>query len=793
MSDRLVSPTPRHHHRLGQRLGVSALALSLALGPVVTASAQTVQDAQTVETVTTTRPTHTGISVVAPGSNDNQARLRTSAAVDRLGSGGRRVRASLRDLQIQHSLRLRGVQGEVGIPFGSRADEVLTSGNLVLDFGYSPHMLPDLSSLTVMVNDEVIRSIPLPRSGADRTRVEVPIDPALIVPGQNRLNLRLIGHYTRDCEDPLHSSLWANVSHVRTYLDMNFQRLGLAPDLQTFPAPFYDPYDVAPLRLPFVFGTAPANGDLEAAAALASAFGSMAGDRGFAFPTSFGQLPAGDAIVFMTPDRMVPGLERPISGPTAQMIRHPNDPYATLLLVMGRDANELKQAATGLAYAQGSLKGESVDLSGSTAPVYGPNQAPRWLPTDRKVPLGEIAEAKALTGMGLQPGNLPAPFRVAPDLFFWPAEGGKLKAEYQYPRGEWLDRARSRLDVTLNGQYIRSLPLQDRTWFERLTGKQETASAEASAKMTLPAYALFGENLLGFNYDLQISDPGECVGQLPNNVLTSIKTTSYVDFRGGYHAARMPNLALFTGGGFPFTRMADLGQTAVLVSAQPTVGEVEGFLNLMGQFGDATGAATTGLQVTRSLQASRLKDKDILVIGKADLAQNRELFGKAPLRMTNNRLEVVRQSALERFFGWFSPQKKDDAREVSQAVSAANGFEGVASFRSPYDADRHVVAVLASQPEALPQLTQLLPSADAKAQIRGDLILKTGSEFKAYQIQSTHWRGDLPWWLAIGYWFSQRPLVLALAALLSAALIGFPLYYSLKAHGRRRLKGDQHD
>ena len=31
--------------------------------------------------------------------------------------------------------------------------------------------------------------------------------------------------------------------------------------------------------------------------------------------------------------------------------------------------------------------------------------------------------------------------------------------------------------------------------------------------------------------------------------------------------------------------------------------------------------------------------------------------------------------------------------------------------------------------------------------------------------------------------------MLALAALLAAVLVGFPLYYSLKAHGRRRLAG----
>ena len=48
-------------------------------------------------------------------------------------------------------------------------------------------------------------------------------------------------------------------------------------------------------------------------------------------------------------------------------------------------------------------------------------------------------------------------------------------------------------------------------------------------------------------------------------------------------------------------------------------------------------------------------------------------------------------------------------------------------------------------------------------------------------------------WLGIGYWFAQRPFMLALAAILAAVLIGFPLYYSLKAHGRRRLAGTDHE
>lgn len=792
MIQRAPQTSPRGS-RLARTLGVSSLALLLAVSPIAGASAQTtsLRGAAPVNAVPGAAPGGTpGAPTSLPA--DAEARLRTTATVERTASGQRQVRASLRDLQVRQSVRLRGVQGEVGIPFGGRADEILKSGALVLDFGYSPAMLPDLSSITVMINDEVVRSLPLPRAGADRTRVEIPIDPALIVPGDNRLNLRLIGHYTRDCEDPLHSSLWANVSNVRSYLDLTFQRTGAAPDLQSYPAPFFDAHDIAPLRLPFVFGGAPNNGDLEAAAAMASAFGALASYRGFSFPTSIGALPEGDAIVFLTPENMIPELARTITGASVATVRHPKDPYSTLLLVMGRDAAELKQAAAGLAYAQGSLAGDYADLSGSTAPVYGPNTAPRWLPTGKTVPLGDLTDAKNLVGQGLQPGRLAASFRLAPDLFFWPSEGARLKTTYTYPRGEWLDRKRSRLDVTVNGQYVRSLPLQTRDF--RLFGKDDgVTSARSTAVATLPAYTLFGENELGFTYDLQITDPGECVGHLPNNVMSSIDPSSTLDFRRAHHAARMPNLALFTGGGFPFTRTPDLGETVVLMGERPSAAEVEAFLNLMGQFGDSTGAAATRVSVMRSLQPNRMADKDILVIGSAELARTGDLFNKAPLRFRNQRVEVARLAPLERFFGWFTPERRDNPAAVETAVGPANGFQGVTSFASPYSKGRHVVAVLSSQPQALPQLTTLLPTADAKAEIRGDLVVRSGNNFKAYQVMPTDWRGELPWWLGIGYWFAQRPFMLALAALLAAVLVGFPLYYSLKAHGRRRLAGKDHD
>src|SRR3546814_2553180 len=111
--------------------------------------------------------------------------------------------------------------------------------------------------------------------------VNVPINPALFLPGDNSLNLRFIGHYTRDCEDPFHSSLWANVSNTRSVLNITTQSLPLKPDLARLPAPFFDRNDNVALKLPFVFAGKPTNGELEAAASTASWFGGMASYRGY--------------------------------------------------------------------------------------------------------------------------------------------------------------------------------------------------------------------------------------------------------------------------------------------------------------------------------------------------------------------------------------------------------------------------------------------------------------------------------------------------------------------------------
>ncbi|MNO07349.1 Cyclic di-GMP-binding protein precursor [compost metagenome] len=51
----------------------------------------------------------------------------------------------------------------------------------------------------------------------------------------------------------------------------------------------------------------------------------------------------------------------------------------------------------------------------------------------------------------------------------------------------------------------------------------------------------------------------------------------------------MPDLRAFSNAGFPFSRLADLSQTLVLVNKQPQPAQVSALLNAMGNMGAQTG------------------------------------------------------------------------------------------------------------------------------------------------------------------------------------------------------------
>src|SRR5690606_37031045 len=130
---------------------------------------------------------------------------------------------------------------------------------------------------------------------------------------------------------------------------------------------------------------------------LAAYFGIRGGAR-FRFPTSFGELPEGHAVVLTLPESaaLVPDLG-PIRGPMVAMRDHPKNRarHAKLWVIAGRDLDELELAARRVLLDFEATRGQAATVRFDFAPEVGPREpydAPRWFPTGVPLSLGHVNE-----------------------------------------------------------------------------------------------------------------------------------------------------------------------------------------------------------------------------------------------------------------------------------------------------------------------------------------------------------------------------------------------------------------
>ncbi|MDR6536443.1 cellulose biosynthesis cyclic di-GMP-binding regulatory protein BcsB [Variovorax soli] len=701
---------------------------------------------------------------------------------------------NLAQLGVDYAITLRGTSATVGIPFSVRADELVTSASLRLDYSYSPALIPELSHLIVSVNDVVVATLPVASSEAGKPQSTVlPIDRRLIT-DFNRINVELVGHYTRECEDPAHTSLWAKVDASST-LRLTVEPFKLHADLATLPQPFFDPRDVRRLALPFVFGKGVTFPTLEAAGIVSSWFGALASYRGALFPVASGALPAGaNAVVFALPDTAIAGLALPpIHGPALAVVDHPDDTGHKLLLVMGRDAAELRTASAALTLNSRALTGASAAITGFAEPAARrPYDAPRWIASDRSVQLGELAAAEDFTVAGYAPDVVKVNLQLPPDLFTWRTRGIPLDLSYRYtPR---MQADQSTLNLSLGDTFIGALPLraanpsEDRWWNPIARRLLPDGSVGEHKTILLPPLALGSRSQLRMHYYFQPS-AGPCKPLL-DNVRGGIDANSTIDISKLPHYLAMPELAAFANGGFPFTRLADLADTAVLLPDQPAPAEVETYLALMGQLGNATGYPALRVAVAGASKVSQWADKDLLVIGNL---QSQPLFAQWADRMPIRRGEGVRAfrlgSWLEDTLMFISgTRQREDLPSGTLMTVATDGSDAVLSgFESPLKRGRSVVAVVADG-SSQPALLNALMSPQLVKEIQGSTAIVRDAQVHSLLSGETYYVGHLPPIDWLQWNLSRNPLLLA-GMIVALAFIGAgAAFLSLRLRARRRLR-----
>lgn len=704
---------------------------------------------------------------------------------------------TLKQLGRRDTMNLQGVEASDSVNFDIRADEVVKGAQLLLKYSYSPALLADLSQINVLVNDEVAASLPLPKDGAGIQQEKLVQIPAHLITEFNRLSLQFIGHYTMSCEDPLHSSLWAKISNS-SELKVQVQPIVLKDDLSVLPLPFFDKRDARQVSLPFVFASAPDNAALEAAGALSSWVGGMASYRGATFPTTLGEIPAkGNAIVLVQSTQAVDvhGVAVPEpKGPTLTLIANPNDPNGKLLIVSGRDGAELKRAATAVVLGNPVLTGNSVVITKlDTLAPRRPYDAPNWLPSNRPVRLGELVELKKLNVSGYNPGPISVDLRLPPDLFNWREEGVPLNVKYRYTPQQVSTN--SSLLIGLNDQFMKSVALPSVTnlgggqsLLDQLK-KDETLPREVTTLLPISSASPKSKLQLRFMYDY--IKEGECRDIIVDNMRGAIDPDSSLDLSTYQHFIAMPNLGVFNDSGFPFTRLADLSESAVVMPDNVGTDELSAYLTVMGRFGESTGYPATAVKVVQAKDVQSVADKDLLVLatgGNQPLLQQWQQYLPATSDGPQHHFLL---SDLPRYVrSWISP----DAAANQHPANAGITFSGLsnstwfAGFQSPLKAGRSVVLIASNQPQGLLEATSaLIGGDDYKDSIQGSLAVVQGTQISSLVADQQYYVGDLNYFKFMQWQLSQNLGWMLAITFLGLLVLTCLIYLALRARAKRRL------
>jgi cellulose synthase (UDP-forming) len=708
---------------------------------------------------------------------------------------------ALSDVGVPETIVMHGVDAYDTVHFSLPQNQVVRTANMRLRYHFSPGLIPAISHLKVSLNGALVAtlpvtvqpSVPVGRSTGynanaitteNNSLIETTISlPAEMLVHDNELTFEFIGHYTLKCEDPSHSTLWAHIDENST-IEMSGALLPLHDDLKLLPTPFYDSaVDLHPV-VPIVFLTQPSPKALQAAGIVTSWFGMLADSRAIRFPVSVGTIPTGNAIIIGENNATLPSSLQinTGTGPTIAMRANPVDPYSKVLVLTGDTAEDVLTAAMALTLQRDLLEGGQVRIPSVKMPApREPDDAPRWLSTERINRIGDIANTSSLKTDGS--GPLAIYMRLPPDLYYGAQQNLGFHLGYRY-NGIPISNESS-LQIFLNDSYVSSTPLPH----------TDKASAHLETIVPMPVSDMrpFSNSML-LHFIFLLAKKGECQDTAPYNMQGSILKDSYLDIQGIPHWAVLPNLEIFANAGYPFTRKADLSDTAVVLPDNPTPDEVEVYLTLMGHFGAQTGYPVLNVTITNADGMNTNGRKDYLVLGTVDdQPAINHLNPSLPVGVDGSGLHI---QDTQGFFAqlqhaWWKVRSSDRIR--SGQLETAGGLPDalVEGIEWPSDSNRSVVVIALRDHNIVPNFLSVFLKTSQSSDISQSVSVLHGSRFVSYRIGNDVYRvGSLSLWIQLNMLFSDYQWLMVISTMTFCFLMAIVIRTILRQKARARLQGN---
>jgi hypothetical protein len=320
------------------------------------------------------------------------------------------------------------------------------------------------------------------------------------------------------------------------------------------------------------------------------------------------------------------------------------------------------------------------------------------------VRFGELADARDLTVTGYSADAVRINLRVPPDLFMWNSKGVPIDLRYRFTVRPAPDR--SSLNISVNDGFVQAMriPAVSSSAFDLgryFTRVLPDKTADARRQIYIPPLLLTPRSQLRMHFFYDIPNTRECRGRLLENVVGSIDPNSTIDVSSFPHFMALPDLAAFANSGFPFTRLADLSETAVILPNDPGSSDYSLFLLEMGRMGASTGYPVTDVTVASAEQVDRFASKDLLILGAPGRQPLLQRWAKSMPFSSDGDTRTFELSdvvfKLEDWWHGVQGVERMPARADLSLVSA-NGDALISGFESPLQKSRSAVALVSGAP-----------------------------------------------------------------------------------------------
>jgi hypothetical protein len=586
-------------------------------------------------------------------------------------------------------------------------------------------------------------------------------------------------------------------------LHLEGHRLEIGADLSMFPMPFFDPYDVTKSDVRIVLPKKPDSDTIGAAAMLASWFGMRSDYRGVKFSTTFGEIPSDNAIVIGRPGEKIGGITMP-GKESISIINHPLTSAFKLVLICAGSRDRLRDAVFALTSGSVPRSATSLeDIKEASIASREAYDAPKWIPTDRKVYLNELlrpGQTLVSTGVWHSPINLT--FRAAPDLHQLYGEPVKISLDYNFPLENWIDEDQSWLNVVLSGNFLESLSVNKLGVLESLWRMAGGDARQESREIPVQPYMIYGDNDLSLYFDIRLKPGAPCSVLHDKNIKSAVLDSSYIDLSNTDHFAALPNLSFFVGAGYPFTKYADFGQTLLMLPEEPTPSEVQTMLDLAARSGKATGWPIWNANVELG---------DDRIAGNGQLA-NHDILAVSTLKNKKFMSRLLRRSAFVysdsggdisvREYGPFnfedgvfkalgrllSGDWRTENTEATRYLRSNMLWRGFISRISPWNDSRIAVIATASDDDQLRMLTDDLDNDQVNRTIGGDLsVISAQDSVRSFSVGDKIYTGNVSGYFKLLFGLAQHEVWLAFAGFLALAFTGYCISGCLRRRARRRI------